>query len=252
MQGLTAAEAIDKSFDYGATGHARHGDRQRRPARHLAARSLQPDRPARRRCSARSAVTNPSCRDWSPTSTPSPGRSPRSRRTCRGRSRLLGPTLQIAEPSLRHTNATLPFLRRFALDLTPGIRELPATIAASQPWLDQTAALLQPSELGFVAHQLRLAAPGSAKAVARRPRPVLPDRPDQRLRGQRPSARERRRPQRLRHGLQLHDRRAELQGVRLRGGRPRRRERLLRRQRALSPLLSPRVARCPPVARCRT
>ena len=80
--------------------------------------------------------------------------------------KLLGPTLQIAEPSLRHTNSTLPFLRTFALDLTPGVRELPATIAASQPWLDQTAALLQPSELGFVAHQLRLAAPGSAKAAA--------------------------------------------------------------------------------------
>jgi phospholipid/cholesterol/gamma-HCH transport system substrate-binding protein len=80
--------------------------------------------------------------------------------------RQLGPTLAIAEPALRHTNSTLPFLRTFARDLTPGVRELPATIAASQPWLDQTAALLAPDELGYVAGQLRAAAPGAAKAAA--------------------------------------------------------------------------------------
>jgi phospholipid/cholesterol/gamma-HCH transport system substrate-binding protein len=80
--------------------------------------------------------------------------------------RLLGPTLQVAEPSLRHTNSTLPFLRTFARDLTPGIKELPATIAASQPWLDQTAALLGKGELGFIASQLRAAGPGAGKSTA--------------------------------------------------------------------------------------
>ena len=80
--------------------------------------------------------------------------------------KLLGPTLAVAEPSLRHTNATLPFLRTFSLDLAKGIPELPATIAASQPWIDQTAALLGPNELGYIAHQLRLAGPGAGKAAA--------------------------------------------------------------------------------------
>jgi phospholipid/cholesterol/gamma-HCH transport system substrate-binding protein len=80
--------------------------------------------------------------------------------------KLLGPTLKVAEPSLRHTDESLPFLRAFARDLAPGVRELPATIAASQPWLSQTAALLQPSELGFVAQQLRLAGPGAGKSTA--------------------------------------------------------------------------------------
>ena len=79
---------------------------------------------------------------------------------------LLGPTLQIAEPALRHTNATFPFLRAFARDLTPGIRELPATIAASQPWINQTAGLLGKNELGYVASQLRAAGPGAGKAAA--------------------------------------------------------------------------------------
>jgi phospholipid/cholesterol/gamma-HCH transport system substrate-binding protein len=80
--------------------------------------------------------------------------------------KLLGPTLAIAEPSLRHTNSTLPFLRAFARDLTPGIKELPATIAASQPWIDQTAALLGQNELGYIASQLRQAGPGAGKSVA--------------------------------------------------------------------------------------
>jgi ABC-type transporter Mla subunit MlaD len=80
--------------------------------------------------------------------------------------KLLGPTLAIAEPSLRHTNATLPYLRAFSLDLASGIKELPATIAASQPWIDQTAALLSRNELGYIASQLRAAGPGAGKATA--------------------------------------------------------------------------------------
>jgi hypothetical protein len=78
----------------------------------------------------------------------------------------LAPTLKVAEPSLRHTNSTFPFLRANALALAKGIPELPATIAVSQPWLDQTAALLGRSELGFIARQLRLAGPGAGKSAA--------------------------------------------------------------------------------------
>jgi ABC-type transporter Mla subunit MlaD len=83
--------------------------------------------------------------------------------------KLLGPTLAIAEPSLRHTNETLPFLRTFARDLTPAMKELPATIASSGPWLQQTAALLGPDELQPIAHELRLTAPPSAIATAAAP-----------------------------------------------------------------------------------
>ena len=79
----------------------------------------------------------------------------------------LGPTLEVAQPALRHTNQTLPFLRRFAIELTPGIRELPATISAAGPWLPQANALLSPNELGYIANELRLAAPGAAIAAAR-------------------------------------------------------------------------------------
>jgi phospholipid/cholesterol/gamma-HCH transport system substrate-binding protein len=80
--------------------------------------------------------------------------------------RLLAPTLEIATPSLRNTNATFPYLRAFSRDIIPGLRELPATIAVSGPWLDQTSLLLNHNELGFIADELRKSAPGAARAAA--------------------------------------------------------------------------------------
>lgn len=80
--------------------------------------------------------------------------------------RLLAPTLEQARPTLLHTNETFPYLRALARDLQPGLRELPATIAASPPWLKQTRLLLGKNELGFIANELRIAAPGAAIAAA--------------------------------------------------------------------------------------
>jgi ABC-type transporter Mla subunit MlaD len=78
----------------------------------------------------------------------------------------LAPTLERATPALLHTNQSLPFLRTFARELEPGIRELPATIAVAGPWLSQTSALLNFNELGYIADELRRAAPGAASAAA--------------------------------------------------------------------------------------
>jgi phospholipid/cholesterol/gamma-HCH transport system substrate-binding protein len=80
--------------------------------------------------------------------------------------KLLAPTLERATPALLHTDQSLPFLRTWARDIEPGIRELPATIAASRPWLPQVNALLRPSELGFIADELRRAGPGAGSAAA--------------------------------------------------------------------------------------
>ena len=80
--------------------------------------------------------------------------------------KLLAPTLERATPALLHTDQMLPFLRTFARDLEPGVRELPATIAASGPWLTQVNALLRPGELGFIADELRRAGPGAGSAAA--------------------------------------------------------------------------------------
>jgi phospholipid/cholesterol/gamma-HCH transport system substrate-binding protein len=80
--------------------------------------------------------------------------------------KLLAPTLERAKPALFHTNQSLPFLRTFALELEPGVRELPATIAAAGPWLPQANALLRPGELGFIADELRRAGPGAGSAAS--------------------------------------------------------------------------------------
>jgi hypothetical protein len=83
--------------------------------------------------------------------------------------RLLAPTLENAEPALRHTNAMLPALRAFARDLEPGVAELPATIAVSGPWLAQTRLLLGRNELRPLAKELRLSAAPAAAAAAAAP-----------------------------------------------------------------------------------
>ena len=81
--------------------------------------------------------------------------------------KLLAPTLERATPSLLHTDQSLPFLRRFARELEPSLRELPATIAVSGPWLTQANRLLNRDELGYIADELRRMAPGAAIATAR-------------------------------------------------------------------------------------
>jgi phospholipid/cholesterol/gamma-HCH transport system substrate-binding protein len=82
-----------------------------------------------------------------------------------GTFRELAPTLEQAQPSLRHLSEALPPLRALAIDLRPGVEELPATIAAGNPWLDQSRALLRGSELGGLARLLRNTAPGLAEAA---------------------------------------------------------------------------------------
>lgn len=77
----------------------------------------------------------------------------------------LAPTLEQAEPSLAALNDALPAVRALAIESQPAIEELPATIAAANPWLNQTRALLHRNELGKLAKLLRDAAPGLAQTT---------------------------------------------------------------------------------------
>jgi phospholipid/cholesterol/gamma-HCH transport system substrate-binding protein len=79
--------------------------------------------------------------------------------------RELAPTLEVAQPSLRHLSESLPPLRTFARALEPSIAELPGTIDASGPWLRQTRKLLRERELGGLAKILREAQPSLASAT---------------------------------------------------------------------------------------
>jgi phospholipid/cholesterol/gamma-HCH transport system substrate-binding protein len=165
VQGLTAAQAINKSFTYGATGardsaivnQALQGTEPHDLSDLIAGQARVFGALTSHESQLQGLISN-----FNTVTGALASESDNLQRTIR----LLGPTLAIAEPSLRHTNATLPYLRTFARDLTPGIKELPATIAASQPWIGQTTALLGPNELGYIAHQLRLAGPGAGKSAA--------------------------------------------------------------------------------------
>jgi phospholipid/cholesterol/gamma-HCH transport system substrate-binding protein len=77
----------------------------------------------------------------------------------------LAPTLEEAQPSLRHLNDALPPFRALARASLPGIRQLPATIRAGSPWLVQTRKLLGKGELGGAARSLAAAAPGLAEVT---------------------------------------------------------------------------------------
>ena len=78
----------------------------------------------------------------------------------------LGPTLAETELSLRHLNDALPSVRALAIVSRPGIQELPETIDAATPWLDQARLLMGADELGGLSQLLRDASPGLATTAA--------------------------------------------------------------------------------------
>jgi phospholipid/cholesterol/gamma-HCH transport system substrate-binding protein len=165
VQGLTAAQAINKSFTYGATAardsaivnEALQGTSPNDLSNLIAGQAKAFGALVGHESQVQGLVSN-----FNTVTGALAQESENLARTIR----LLGPTLRVAEPALRHTNETFPFLRANALALARGIPELPATIAASQPWINQTAALLGKNELGYIARQLRLAGPGAGKSAA--------------------------------------------------------------------------------------
>jgi phospholipid/cholesterol/gamma-HCH transport system substrate-binding protein len=79
----------------------------------------------------------------------------------------LAPTLKVGRRSLASLNRTLPPLRAWAIEFRPAVAELPALIAAAEPWLAQARPLLSGKELGGVAKLLEESTPplaGTAQA----------------------------------------------------------------------------------------
>ncbi len=82
---------------------------------------------------------------------------------------LLPGTFQNASRAFTNFNAATPAIRKFSLALVPGTEQLPSTIEAGFPWIEQTQASLAPTELGGVAKGLREAAPTLAGLVVTQP-----------------------------------------------------------------------------------
>jgi phospholipid/cholesterol/gamma-HCH transport system substrate-binding protein len=76
---------------------------------------------------------------------------------------LLGPTAQHASQAFTQLDAALPATRRFARDFAGSLEELPATIAAGEPWLAQSNKLLGDDELGGLLDDLQPATANLAK-----------------------------------------------------------------------------------------
>jgi ABC-type transporter Mla subunit MlaD len=82
---------------------------------------------------------------------------------------LLPGTLQNAGRAFTNFNAASPAIRKFSLDLIPGVEQGPSTIAAALPWIEQTQASFAPTELGGVSKGLREAAPTIAGLIVPQP-----------------------------------------------------------------------------------
>ena len=67
---------------------------------------------------------------------------------------LLPQVLGAANPALDDLNEALPPTRAFAREILPGVRETPATIEASLPWIAQTRRLVSPEELQGLVNDL--------------------------------------------------------------------------------------------------
>src|SRR5918998_6533427 len=68
--------------------------------------------------------------------------------------RLLAPTLENANTAFASLNEAFPPTRAFAREILPGVRETPATIEASFPWIEQARPLMGEAELGGLAREL--------------------------------------------------------------------------------------------------
>ena len=79
--------------------------------------------------------------------------------------RLLPRVLAAANPAFDNLNAAFPPLRAFSREILPGVRETPATIAASFPWIRQTRALVSPPELQGLVRDLQPAVDDLARTT---------------------------------------------------------------------------------------
>ena len=78
---------------------------------------------------------------------------------------LLGPTLENTDAALTSLNRAFPPLRALAREVLPGVRETPATIEASFPWITQTRGLLGRDELRGLARELSPATRDLARVI---------------------------------------------------------------------------------------
>jgi phospholipid/cholesterol/gamma-HCH transport system substrate-binding protein len=168
VHGLTAAQALNKTFKYGGKagrtsavvnqallGEHRHDLSNLIRAQRTVFSELASDQGA-----LRGLITN-----FNVTAGALASESTNLSATIRE----LAPTLEQARPTLRHVDQSLPPFRSLAIQLEPGIRQLPETVRTGTPWLVQFKRLLKKNELGNNARYLAQAGPGLAQTTVASP-----------------------------------------------------------------------------------
>jgi phospholipid/cholesterol/gamma-HCH transport system substrate-binding protein len=164
VKGLTAAQALNKTFRYG-------GKAGRTSA--IISEALQGERPhdlsnlirGQRNLFAKLASDEDALKGFITNFNITTGALAAESANLSETVRLLAPTLEEARPTLEHVDQSLPPFRALAIELEPGIRQLPETVRTGNPWLEQVKRLLRKGELGNDAAYLAAAGPGLARTV---------------------------------------------------------------------------------------
>jgi ABC-type transporter Mla subunit MlaD len=168
VQGETAAEAISDAYSYGGDAgmssalvtEALQGERPHELSRLIAAQRRVLGALAGREAQLRELITNLDA---------TAGALAAEQAGLSESVRLLAPTLETTQSALTHLNESFPQLRAFAVEVRPGIEELPETIQVARPWLRQARPLLGGRELGRIAKLLRRGTPDLAQATGLSP-----------------------------------------------------------------------------------
>jgi ABC-type transporter Mla subunit MlaD len=147
VRGLTGAEALNKTFetspdalrDSAIVNDALLGEAPRDLSRMIEGIARTSSGLARDEAALRDLVS-----EFNTSMAAMASRAPELSETFR----LLGPTAANARRGFGSIERALPPTTAFAREILPGVRETPATIAASGPWLDQAEELFGPAELG--------------------------------------------------------------------------------------------------------
>jgi ABC-type transporter Mla subunit MlaD len=168
VQGLTAAQALNETFKYGGTAgrtssivnNALLGQRP-----HDLSNLIRGQRNVFRELASDENALKGLITNFNTTAAALASESTNLSETVR----LLAPTLEQARPTLKHLDQSLPPFRSLAIQLEPGIRQLPETVRTGTPWLIQFKRLLRPEELGNDARYLAQSGPGLAQSAAASP-----------------------------------------------------------------------------------
>ncbi len=165
VQGLSGAEAINQSFDYGG----RAGKSSSQVAQALLgeqAGDLRGMIKASASVFAQLASRESELSDLVTNLSITTGAFAAESQSLEDTLAELAPTVEQAQRDLPVINAAFPPLRAFAREVTPSVEELPATIRAGMPWLRQTGHLVQKSELGGIVDDLHAATPTLSQGTA--------------------------------------------------------------------------------------